>query len=104
MTYRITHCQYHRLDPAKVPEPALFFVYKDEHRMAVVREPCGVPLIGEPVADANYRVDCRTADDELKALLRKYFPGRTFAYFEDASWTWRDNGTYEEMPWGDGRV
>jgi hypothetical protein len=98
--YEIRHCHYHRLDSAKVPEPALFKVYRAGAFVAVVREPFSEPLANEPVPNRNYRVDCREAPDDLRAFVADRFPGRTFAYFADPGWKWRDNGTYEEMPWG----
>ena len=100
MTYRIKHCHYRNLDPAFFPQPALFTIYgADANLAAVAREAMDFPLIGEPVALKNYRVDCRSVPDELRHTLERYFPGGTFAYFINDQWTWRHNGTYEEMPW-----
>jgi hypothetical protein len=50
------------------------------------------------VPDKNYRVDCREILPGLRASLENYFPGRTFAIFDDPGWKWNDNGTYEERP------
>jgi hypothetical protein len=88
-TFKIEHHHYHRLDPVTFPEPALFKVNKAGALEAVVRDE----------SPEQYRVDCVVADAELKGFLAGYFPGRTFAYFENTAWSWRDNGTHEAMPW-----
>jgi hypothetical protein len=108
MTYEIKHCHYHRLDPATHPRPALFEVYENGALVAVVREPIQAELkaafeslFGKAYADSteNYRVDCCQAGQPLRAVIAGYFPGRQFEWHEDPGWVWRDNGTYEEMPW-----
>ena len=96
--YEIKHYHYHRLLSAKGPVHALSKVFQRDSLAAVVRPPFGEPLANEPVPLKNYRVDCREADSELRETLRSHFPDRTFAYFADPGWTWRDNGTYQEMP------
>jgi hypothetical protein len=47
-SFEIKHVHYTALDPAKVPQPACFKVYKDGTLIAVVREPFDIPLIGCP--------------------------------------------------------
>jgi hypothetical protein len=93
--YRVEHQHYHRLDPSEVPELALFKVFDGETLVAVVREPSDGALIGEPEPNKNYRVDCRAAPATLRSFLKDYLPAFPCAYFEDARWAWRDNGTYE---------
>jgi hypothetical protein len=100
MAFEIKHYHYTGLPEDIVHTLALFKVFKDGALVAVIREPEDFALIGEPIPNKNYRVDCCDADDELEQFIQEYFPGKTFAYFRNGSkWHWRDNGTYEEMPW-----
>jgi hypothetical protein len=101
MGFEIKHCHYTGLQPGRTDTLALFKVYSGGALVAVIREPEDFPLIHEPEPNKNYRVDCVTAGPELRAHIAHYLPGRTFAYFESPNWHWRDNGTYEEMSWGE---
>ncbi len=100
MTYRTEHCHYSSLlgDPKRPHTLALFKVYRadEDALVAVVREP-HEGLAGEKPDE--YRVDCRVAPIDLRTYLATYFTPHRLAYFENPTWTWNDNGTYEEMPW-----
>jgi hypothetical protein len=111
MPYEFQHCHYTaHLDNPDLPDKlALFKVIKDGDLVAVIRKPVPEALIatmkaltGTEYRDStmNHRVDCRVADDDLKAAIAKYLPKEwKFDYFADAAWTWKDNGTYQTMPW-----
>jgi hypothetical protein len=110
MGFKIKSCHYHRLPPEVTNTLAIFKVYEDGKLVAVIKEPMDETvkaafegLLGRPIKDsaARYRIDCFSASEELKAVVSKLLPTRTFEYHADPAWAWHDNGTYEEMPWGD---
>jgi hypothetical protein len=104
MPYEFEQCRYTRQfnDPDRPDSLALFKVLKDGALVAVIRPP--VPeavaaLLGLRDSTVHHRVDCRVANDELKGVITRTLPDRTFEYFADPAWRWNDNGTYE-APWG----
>jgi hypothetical protein len=102
MPFRTEHHQYNMqiAEPGKYPDVvAPFKVFEGDRLMAVVRQ-CDHDIIDIPEERGfDFRVDCHAASKELRAYVDAYFPNFKVVYLEHGTWTWKDNGTYEKMPW-----
>lgn len=99
--FRLEYCHYnHQIrEPEKFPGVALFKVFTGEQLCAVVREIRSETDLPEE-RGADLRVECHEDSGALRTFLDGAFPGRELRYFaQGAGWQWRDNGTYETMPW-----
>lgn len=98
MAYRIEHRKYfHQLqDPAKHPNTAPFWVWKDRDHVAVIREV--MPHIADLSEERGFdlRLDCETADGDLRACVDRYFAPRKVVHLEHPGWKWNDRG--ESVP------
>jgi hypothetical protein len=110
MPFEFEHIHYRDLqdNPEVLDKQACFKVLRDGVLVAVIRSPVPVELIeamkmltGSTPRDStvNYRVDCRVAADDMKAAISAYLPDKTFDYFENPTWTWKDDAGHEAMPW-----
>jgi hypothetical protein len=79
--------------------PSFWKIYQGDDLVAVVRPPipptaralglCDLLPSGRP-GGITYRVDCRQADDELRAAVAQLLPEQPVTYFPDSTWVWRD--------------